>query len=94
MSPWIAIPGPTSAIIVNNRTQVEIVDVSEPEETRNKDQQMVHMTLQVLTIALSACKESVEIADAAGILSLYKIYGTLSFGHSVCALYQVATSEE
>ncbi|CAI5719601.1 hypothetical protein KXD40_006629 [Peronospora effusa] len=94
MSPWIAIPGPSSAIIANNRTQVEIVDVSEPEETRNKDQQMVHMTLQVLTIALSACKESVEIEDAAGILSLYKVNETFLSEHSVCALYQVATSEE
>ncbi|CAH0488303.1 unnamed protein product [Peronospora farinosa] len=50
---------------------------------------MIHMTLQVLAIAVSACKKFVAIADAAGILSLYKISEVLLFGHSVCALYQV-----
>ncbi|CAI5719525.1 unnamed protein product [Peronospora effusa] len=44
---------------------------------------MIHMTLQVLTIPVSACKEFVAIADAADILSLYKISETLLFGHSV-----------
>ncbi|CAH0488304.1 unnamed protein product [Peronospora farinosa] len=44
---------------------------------------MIHMTLQVLAIAVSACKKFVAIADAAGILSLYKISEVLLFGHSV-----------
>ncbi|CAI5729640.1 unnamed protein product [Peronospora destructor] len=63
-SPWVAIHGTKSAIITNKRTQVETVDVFDPEETRNKDQKMIHMTPKVLAIAFSACKAFVAIADA------------------------------
>ncbi|CAI5728024.1 unnamed protein product [Peronospora destructor] len=41
------------------------------------------MTPKVLAIVFSACKAFVAIADAAGVLSLYKVNGTLLFGHSV-----------
>lgn len=82
-APWIAIHGTKSAIIADDRTQVQIVDVSDADETRNVDQKTIQMEEKVLAMAFSACGEFMAIADAAGALSLYKSSGTLLFGHRV-----------
>ncbi|KAE9348139.1 hypothetical protein PF008_g7485 [Phytophthora fragariae] len=82
-APWIAVRGSKTAVIVNDRRVVEVVDVVEAGDGRKVDQKTILMQNQVMAMAFSACGEFIAIADDSGTLSLYKSNGELLFGHRV-----------
>ncbi|KAG3191403.1 hypothetical protein PC128_g10971 [Phytophthora cactorum] len=82
-APWIAVYGAKSAVIVGDRTQVQLVDLSKVEKAKNTPQKTIETLEKVQAMAFSACGQFLAVADAAGTLSLYKSNGALLFGHHV-----------
>ncbi|KAL3662180.1 hypothetical protein V7S43_012980 [Phytophthora oleae] len=84
-APWIAAYGSQSTIAVSDNTFVELVDMSDVSETRNRPKEVIQTQNRVLAMAFSSCGEFLAVADDAGTLSLYRSNGTLVFGHRVVA---------
>ncbi|KAG3234804.1 hypothetical protein PI124_g20151 [Phytophthora idaei] len=82
-APWIAVYGAKSAVIVGDRTQVQLVDLSKVEMAKNTPQKTIETLEKVQAMAFSACGQFLAVADATGTLSLYKTNGALLFGHHV-----------
>ncbi|ETK73094.1 hypothetical protein L915_19926 [Phytophthora nicotianae] len=82
-APWIAVHGSKCAVIVGDRTQVQLVDVLDLDGAKNAAQITIETHEKVQAMAFSICGKFLALADATGTLSLYKSNGTLLFGHQV-----------
>ncbi|KAK1944390.1 hypothetical protein P3T76_004302 [Phytophthora citrophthora] len=84
-TPWITAHGSKSTIAVSDDICVELVDLSDASEARNRPKKIIQTQNKVLAMAFSNCGEFVAVADDAGTLSLYRSNGTLVFGHRIVA---------
>jgi hypothetical protein len=80
---WFAVHGSKSAVIGEDPTQVELVDIFDAEKRSEEPLKTIQVQNEVLAMAFSACGDFLAIADSTGTLSLYENNGELLFGHQV-----------